>query len=237
MKKQYIDFAPVKKTSQRTASGNSSVRRNGQVFSAQQTSPTKQVRKTTKVAGSGKISRNAAIAKEVSFSGGPKLGVLEETTSRFVKTVVDKRPLSGGGAAQSVAVGVDAADLIKQRQDGNAKLWAAKAIKVKNRTKKTAKTADNGVANSARVKKEANTGYNIPKSPFINQANLSKRPLSKNVYRKPEEITSEFASSTNAVAIVSQPQKESKWRMVIGIIVTAILGAAAGAVAFLLLPK
>ena len=77
--------------------------------------------------------------------------------------------------------------------------------------------------------------YKTPKSPFINQDKVAKRPLSKNVYRKevatPEEIPQ------GPVTIITKPEKDAHVSMVVTIILTIILGAAAGTVAFLLLPK
>ena len=78
--------------------------------------------------------------------------------------------------------------------------------------------------------------YQIPKSPFINQASVTKRPLSKNVYHKKIEPTKEPATK-QPVAIIAQPEKDKKSGLIIGIILTIILGAAAGTIAFLLLPK
>lgn len=77
--------------------------------------------------------------------------------------------------------------------------------------------------------------YQIPKSPFINQVNVAKRPLSKNVYQKKVEPTKE--PKAGPVAIISKPEKDSRAGLVVGIILTIILGAAAGTIAFLLLPK
>ena len=50
-------------------------------------------------------------------------------------------------------------------------------------------------------------------------------------YVPPEE------KPTGPVTIISKPEKESKVSLVVTIIITIILGAAAGTVAFLLLPK
>ena len=71
---------------------------------------------------------------------------------------------------------------------------------------------------------------------FINTAALKKRPLSKNVYKKPlaEPIKEELAAT---ITIIDKPKKESKVGLIITIILTIIFGAAVGTVAFLLLPK
>ena len=88
---------------------------------------------------------------------------------------------------------------------------------------------------ASQAKGGMNPTYTIPNTPFINQAKVTKRPLSKNVYRKKIEATKEGA--IKPVAIVSKPEKDSKAGLIIGIVITMILGAAAGTVAFLLLPR
>ena len=75
----------------------------------------------------------------------------------------------------------------------------------------------------------------IPKSPFINKNKVTKRPLSKNVYEKKIVPTKE--KTTGPVTIISKPEKEDKAGIVVAIILTIILGAVAGTIAFLLLPK
>ena len=77
--------------------------------------------------------------------------------------------------------------------------------------------------------------YQVPKSPFINQNKVVKRPLSKNVYQKKIEVPVE--EPKGPVTIISKPEKDSKAGIVVAIIMTIILGAAVGTVAFLLLPK
>lgn len=93
---------------------------------------------------------------------------------------------------------------------------------------------------AARVQQmaDAKKTYEIPKSPFINQASVQKRPLSKNVYLKKLEAESEKSSAMpEPVTIVSRKEKDSKSGLVVGIVATVILGAVAGVVAFLLLSK
>lgn len=77
--------------------------------------------------------------------------------------------------------------------------------------------------------------YQIPKSPFISQVEVKKRPLSKNVYQKEIKATEE--TDKGPVTIIAKPEKDSKAGAVIAIIIAIILGAATGTVAFLLLPK
>ena len=64
---------------------------------------------------------------------------------------------------------------------------------------------------------------------------MAKRPLSKHVYTKKIEPAKE--EKHGPVKIIEKPKKDSKIGLVITIILTIILGAAAGTVAFLLLPK
>lgn len=83
--------------------------------------------------------------------------------------------------------------------------------------------------------KKAKDSYQIPRNPFINQGRVAKRPLSKNVYQKKVETPVE--EPKGPVTIIAKPEKDSKVGLIVTIIITIILGAAAGTVAFLLLPK
>jgi hypothetical protein len=67
------------------------------------------------------------------------------------------------------------------------------------------------------------------------QAKIEKRPLSKNVYQK--NITVPKEEPKGPVTIIAKPEKDAKVRLIVAVILTIILGAAAGTVAFLLLPK
>ena len=73
---------------------------------------------------------------------------------------------------------------------------------------------------------------------------VNKRPLSKNVYTKESTVLSketkelkEVKAPSGPVTIINKPEKDSKVGLVVTILITIILGAAAGTVAFLLLPK
>lgn len=83
---------------------------------------------------------------------------------------------------------------------------------------------------------------NVPKRP-LNQAGAAKVPASKRALRHPS-LASTTAKPTHTsktqnapAAIIEKPKKESRVGLIITIIITIILGAAAGTVAFLLLPK
>ncbi|MBR3132048.1 hypothetical protein IKG33_01395 [Candidatus Saccharibacteria bacterium] len=75
----------------------------------------------------------------------------------------------------------------------------------------------------------------IPQTTFINKEKVVKRPLSKNVYQKKVEKPEKV--QTEPVTIISKPEKDKHAGLIIAVIITIILGAAAGTVAFLLLPK
>ena len=148
----------------------------------------------------------------------PKFGVIEDFKPKFVKTEVEKRPLSNPETAKKKA----------------AELKAKKIAKMSVMSKKAApkEAAVNSEVATSKAEKES---LKIPKSPFVNTEKVAKRPLSKNVYQKKiVELTEE---PTGPVTIINKPEKDSKGGIVIAIIITIILGAAAGTVAFLLLPK
>ena len=88
---------------------------------------------------------------------------------------------------------------------------------------------------SSQAKTEDKKTYKTPKSPFINQDKVVKRPLSKNVYQKKVEVPKE--KPKGPVTIITKPEKQAHVSLIVTIILTIILGAAAGTVAFLLLPK
>lgn len=75
----------------------------------------------------------------------------------------------------------------------------------------------------------------VPKANFVNTEKVTKRPLSKNVYQK--KVVAPVEKETTPVTIIDKPEKDSRIGLIVTIIITIILGAAAGTVAFLLLPK
>lgn len=80
-------------------------------------------------------------------------------------------------------------------------------------------------------------GFEAPRARFVNTEKVAKRPLSKNVYPKKVMVPEEVEKPSKPVTIINKPEKDSKMGMVVAIIITIILGAAAGTVAFLLLPN
>ncbi|MBR2710672.1 hypothetical protein IKF02_03555 [Candidatus Saccharibacteria bacterium] len=146
----------------------------------------------------------------VSENVGPKFGVIEDFQQKFVKTEVKKRPLNNA-------------------QKAKEELAAAKAKKILKESKVDKPAVE--------VKEEApkEDTLKVPKSRFVNTEKVKKRPLSKNVYQK--EVVALEEKPTGPITIISKPEKDSKAGLIVTIIITIILGAAAGTVAFLLLPK
>ena len=137
-----------------------------------------------------------------------QFGVVEDYHPKFIKTEVSKRPL---GAKKAVS---------KKPAVAPKPVPAAKPIA------KPAAVKSTGVKSSYRSRTTA----------FVNTNKIEKRPLSKNVYAKAPVITKE-KEVEKPVRIIEKPEKDSKAGLIIAIILTIILGAAAGTVAFLLLPK
>lgn len=91
---------------------------------------------------------------------------------------------------------------------------------------------------SATEKKQEAKKLRLPSSKvFINTEKVEKRPLSKNVYKPRKIVVTPKEEPKGTVTIIEKPEKDSKMGLVVTIIITIILGAAAGTVAFLLLPK
>ena len=160
-------------------------------------------------------------ADTFSLKKEPQYGVVEDFRPKFVKTEVEKRPLSRSHFTTK-----------------KSELAAAKSVKVA--AKKLEKPVEKSVEKSKKTEKDTKAvedkdKMKIPKSPFINQGKVVKRPLSKNVYERTVKPTEEVP--TGPVTIISKPEKDAKVSLVVTIILTIILGAAAGTIAFLLLPK
>ena len=263
MNKRYIDFVPPKtakpvgnttgrsatrtvsgvagrsaaggaiSANRRPAAGAKSVNRGAAGVAAKRSAHSVRAAGAVSSAGAVKSAKPARSAKSVklvesaeqlmvsSGSGVPMLGVVEELDSRFINTNVPKRPLGDATHSQESLVADD--------------LKSAKAKPVKNRriSRSAAKPVEKPVEKSSNVK--ADSAYKMPKSPFINQEKVVKRPLSKNVYQKKIEALEE--KPKGPVTIIAKPEKDKHVGIIVTIVITIILGAAAGTVAFLLLPK
>ncbi|MBQ6375476.1 hypothetical protein IJJ37_00885 [Candidatus Saccharibacteria bacterium] len=145
------------------------------------------------------------------------------------------------------------------RESGERKMADIKKVKAKKiakmplmsrkklEPKKSADEGNQGAASRVKAKDERameaavkdahelDKKLKIPKVAFVNTEKVVKRPLSKNVYTRKIETPKE--EPKGPVTIIAKPEKDSKAGLIVTIIITIILGAAAGTVAFLLLPK
>ena len=146
----------------------------------------------------------------------PDFGVIEEYKPKFVKTEIKKRPLGAKPA-------VDAASV--------------KAQKIASRpfTKPAAPKAAPEKKPEVPAQPAKEETLKVPKTRFVNTEKVEKRPLSKNVYKK--KIVAPKEEPSGPVTIIAKPDKGSHIGVIVTIILTIVLGAAAGTVAFLLLPK
>jgi len=234
MNKKYMDFVPAKPVSKE---------------------PERPVRKTVVVTEVEEVAVEAIFEERKRPAGvssglkAPKLGVIEDFQPKFVQTDVKKRPLGAAkagateknGFSTRVGAAMKAPLATKIGASVNNGVAKAKAQKVKMPVRDSAKidkifetalkqatTDDANEKGTVKVPKSA-------KSPFVNTEKVVKRPLSKNVYQKKIVVPKEEPSGP--VTIISKPEKDSKVGMIVAIILTIILGATAGTVAFLLLPK
>lgn len=156
--------------------------------------------------------------------------------------------ISGGGvvAAQRGARG--AAGSVLGRGDktttgGGTSLAARQGIGLANKTKIGTMKSGNIAKNVVTPKKSTIQMAGDFKTRFINTNKVEKRPLSTaGSVRKASIVAKESSSITQSkkekpVRIVDKPEKDSKTSMIVAVILTIILGAAAGTVAFLMLPK
>jgi hypothetical protein len=217
MNKRYMDFVPAKKD----------IPKGGIVVKKPVKKSAKPVRKVVKKVPAANPLLDEEIVVEEIFAekeepagvtkGSTKLNTKADLHPNFVKANVKKRPL---GAKNPVA-----AKPVKP---------AATVAKTTGAIKPAKKSAvASGVVTTA--KRPAPLGQ---RAKFINTNKIEKRPLSSVGARKTPVIVPKLIEKKKAPEkIISKPEKDSKAGLIIAIILTIILGAAAGTVAFLLLPK
>ena len=242
MNKRYIDFVPTKSKTNTAKRGQAAprvvhaelpkrpvaqkpVRRAPVAVSKTNVAPKRAVTSANRVIqpkpaprpvakSSGRVVANIrAEYKQPVAKTAPSLGVVEDLRGTKSNTELPKRPLNYGPVASA----------------SEAKAKKVKAEKLLRGTPKTNSVSTKPVVN------KTNATYNTPKSPFINQSRVEKRPLSKNVYQKKIAVPKE--EPKGPVTIITKPEKDSHVGIIVTIIMTIILGATAGTVAFLLLPK
>ena len=221
MNKRYIDFVPAKSKTKTVKRGQAAPR---VVHAELPKKPTTQKPAAQRVTAKKQVVKKPVTKKpivqkpvhKVSTSVSkpnmtPALGVVEDFGGSNVAP--PKQPLSNGPVAS-------ASEAKAQKVKAEGVLRSAPKVKETPAKLATSKT---------------NSTYKAPNSPFINQSKVEKRPLSKNVYQKKIAVPKE--EPKGPVTIISKPEKDSHVGIIVTIIMTIILGATAGTVAFLLLPK
>lgn len=261
MNKRYIDFVPASgarktntkgvepkeakaSTTGRVGASSSNVRsarvssaRVSDAGNARVVRSTAQAQKTEMVYRSmPEVPRTAArrVKRGINPDGDLQLGVIEDLNAKFVSSEVEKKPL---GSAQA-GIGSDLKEVKSRRLLGRKnRKTAVKPVEkpVENSESKVVRNVAPGVRSAQNVQNAQKATYKMPKSPFINQDKVAKRPLSKNAYQR--KVVAPEEKPSGPVAIIAKPEKDKKVSLVVTIIITIILGAAAGTVAFLLLPK
>ena len=161
----------------------------------------------------------------------PEFGIIEEYKPKFVQTEIKKRPL---GQPEVRPVPKEVPKPVAKPVNVAAEIKAQKiAARPFGKVKPAAVPKAPEVAPKDKEPKEET--FKTPKPRFVNTEKVEKRPLSKNVYKKKIVVPKE--EPTGPVTIITKPDKGSHIGVVVTIILTIILGAAAGTVAFLLLPK
>ncbi|MBQ3433052.1 hypothetical protein IJG22_02005 [Candidatus Saccharibacteria bacterium] len=167
-----------------------------------------------------------------------KLGEIEDLSPKFVKMDVPKRPL-GDGLEHKNVVQSTAENEVKEAKSRKL-IGRFRGKTAKANAKAGAGTNVKGSAKTVSGKGKESVDkagtFVTPRPAFINQDKVAKRPLSKNTYPKKITATDEQVGA-GPVAIIAKPERESKAGLVVAIILTIILGAVAGTIAFLLLPK
>ena len=143
---------------------------------------------------------------------------------------VEKRPLSDSSKAA--------------RTSAKASAKSAKAKKIPRIPLLGKKTEKKTPGDTDKIMQEAldaaatmgDAQMKIPRPQFVNTEKITKRPLSKNVYQ-PRKVVETKEVPKGPVTIIEKAEKDSRVGLIVTIIITIILGAAAGTVAFLLLPK
>lgn len=225
MNKKYMDFVPAAKLNPTPKVKASAPAKKAPTKLAAQ----EQMTAKTAITGVEEVSIENIFAERprpAGVSSGlkeTKLGIIEDFQPKFVKTEVSKRPLSS-----------QKTETVKEVKAKKAKLTPKKAAGLESIFEAALKQAE--VVDDKKVAKiPRNAKPEKPASPFVNTEKVVKRPLSKNVYQKKEIVAKEEPSGP--VTIIAKPEKDSKVGTIVAIIVTIILGATAGTVAFLLLPK
>ena len=173
----------------------------------------------------------------------------QDFSSRFLKTKVEKRPLGRMAPEMHADMPAEAAtmtvaDALEMAKNEEPEEVEEVEENIEETVPEEAPEVEIEVADEAemsakrheKAEEKPKVEYTrFPKARFVNTDKVVQRPLSPSVHRPEPVATSE--KSSGPVTIIEKPEKDSKAAIVVAIILTIILGAAAGTVAFLLLPK
>lgn len=224
MNNKYIDFVPAKK---------------GAASRPEMVLPKPQVasRAGSKVGVRAEAQAKPKVGVRTEAQVKPKVGVRAKSQMEFrVKPQVEtqaKPQIAARVRPQAKKDEVKLARIIKSQKSAGALddvgLGVIESLGVDNAKDSVTELGSTGLS------KGSDKTFKVPKSPFINQNKVEKRPLSKNVYQKKIVVPEE--KPKGPVTIISKPEKDAHVSLIVAVILTIILGAAAGTVAFLLLPK
>ena len=243
MKKRYIDFVPVdKKNAKRKAvsdveDSTLAVRKGA----PKRMTPKKPAQTSDELSLEEIFKERAKPAGVSTGLNESKLGVFEDYQPKFVRTEVAKRPL-----------GTETKSSAKPKTAAKKPAKISKSVEKPNVAKKSSvdkpSVARPSAPKSAMISKSSSyiAGPMITK--YLRTDKAEKRPLSSANTKKTVsmhdatlraglEAKAEKKPQKSPERIISKPDRDSKAGMIIAVILTIILGAAAGTVAFLLLPK
>ncbi len=194
--------------------------------------------KATKVKAASKITKTVKVDEVLVEE--PGFGVIEDFGDLTVTKESSTNAKSSVATAKSKKISSrmpvfgkkTAARIIGEEMVKEAKPVAAN---IKKPAVKKAELTDEILEDAVKKAEKDEKTLNIPRAKFVNTEKVTKRPLSKNVYQRKIETPEE--KPTGPVTIISKPERDSRVGLIVTIIITIILGAAAGTVAFLLLPK
>ena len=230
MNKRYIDFVPVDKGSAKRATMNTKAKISAMPDTSlavrkgapKRVRPKQITRKVSDEMPVEEIFEERARPAGVSTGlNEPKFGVIEDYHPKFVRAEVPKRPLGIAGGKTASKVGKSPTSALNHHEE---------------KSKTPAPFVRANFINTNKVEKRplSSSGANKRTTSFKGSELTSKAEEPKET--KAKKDTKKSKKAKEPVRIIDN-DKDSKAGMIVAVILTIILGAAAGTVAFLLLPK
>lgn len=230
MNKRYIDFVPVDKGSTKRVAMNTKAKISAMPDTSlavrkgapKRVRPKQITRKVSDEMPVEEIFEERARPAGVSTGlSEPKFGVIEDYHPKFVRAEVPKRPLGIAGEKTASKVGKSPTSALNHHEE---------------KPKTPAPFVRANFINTNKVEKRplSSSGVNKRTTSFKGSELTSKAEEPKET--KAKKDTKKSKKAKEPVRIIDN-DKDSKAGMIVAVILTIILGAAAGTVAFLLLPK